>query len=531
MADDETTPNEAQTPAEEPTQAAEPPTEAAEAPVETAAEPAEPPIEAAQAERAPAPKAARTGVPRWHRVLAVVLLVIGFILVPLSAVSIWSRNQLLNTDRYVSTVSPLAGDPDIQKVVATKSVDALFSSVDVSGKVSDVLPKRAKFLGDTIAAQAQGYAVQITEKLLASDRFQNLWDGMNRVAHQQLVNVLKDENGASAGPAKVKDGKITLDLSNVITTVKTELTKKGLGFLKNVSVPPVKRTVVLIDTGGIDQARTASKILNAISWLLPILAIGCFVASALLVRPRRRGTIRSGLVLFGGAAFTLVLLAVGRYFYLDAATPPGGNGKAAAAVWDILLRNLRVAVIIVGVIGLLVAIAGWLSGSSGGAERIRAMASKGIGGLRRKADDAGYTPGPVAAMGEREQARRADRRDRARGRRVHPLEEPDDRRHPRAPDPARAGAGRGLVPHPRFVGAHRRRQRRHDGRLRAGGCNCLIEPTCASWAPASPGSRARVRCRSGASSARCSRPPTEWADACAPTTTTDSSSTGVSRSY
>jgi len=392
MADDETTPNDETTPTEEaPTEAADAPTEA----VATTAEPAEAPMEQALAD-APAPKAARTGVPRWHRVVAVVLLVIGFILVPLSALSIWSRNQLLNTDRYVSTVSPLADNPDIQKVVATKAVDALFSSVNVDAKITSVLPKRAKFLGDTIAAQAQGYAVQITEKLLASDQFQRLWDGMNRVSHKQLVTVLKDENGVNAGPARVKDGKITLDLSNVITTVKTELEKKGLGFLKNVSVPPVKRTVTLIDTGGIDQARTASKILNAIAWLLPLLAIGCFVGSALLVRPRRRGAIRSGMVLFGGAAFTLVLLAVGRWFYLDAATPPGGNGKAAAAVWDILLRNLRVAVIIVGVIGLLIAIAGWLSGTSGGAVRIRAMVSKGIGGLRRKADDAGYTPGPVA---------------------------------------------------------------------------------------------------------------------------------------
>ena len=40
--------------------------------------------------------------------------------------------------------------------------------------------------------------------------------------------------------------------------------------------------------GGIDQARTASKILNMVAWLLPILAIGCFVCSAVMVRPRRR---------------------------------------------------------------------------------------------------------------------------------------------------------------------------------------------------------------------------------------------------
>ena len=408
MADD-TQPDEAPTPAEAPTEPAaepaEPPTEAAESPTEAApttaeaAEAAEVAAVASEPSGADAPKPKqhlKHGVPRWKRVLAVVLLVVGFILVPLSAVSIWSRNQLLNTDRYVHTVEPLADNPDIQAAVATKAVDALFSSVDVPGKISGVLPKRAKFLGDTIADQAKGYAVQVTEKLLASSQFESLWDNMNRIAHAQLVAVLKDQNGTNAGPAKLKDSKITLDLAPTIDTIKTELTKKGLGFLKNVSVPPVKRTIVLIDAGGIEQARTASKILNAIAWLLPILAIGCFVAAALLVRPRRRGTIRSGLVLFGGAAFTLVLLALGRYFYLDAATPPGGNGKAAAAVWDILLRNLRVAVIIVGLLGLLIAFGAWLSGSSGGAERIRALAGRGVGGLRRVADEHGYTPGPVA---------------------------------------------------------------------------------------------------------------------------------------
>jgi hypothetical protein len=342
------------------------------------------------------PKAEPASVPRWRRVVAVVLLVVGFVLVPLSAIAIWSRNQLLSTDRYVNTVSPLASDADIQAAVAKRAVDLLFSEVDVSDRITEALPEQAKFLGDTLSAQIQGYATDVTEKLLASDQFQSLWDSMNRVAHQQLVTVLKDENGASRGPAQVKDGKITLDLSQTIETVKVELAKKGLGFLENVSVPPVKRTIVLIDAGGIDRARTASKLLNMVAWLLPIVAIGCFVCSAVMVRPRRRATVRAGIVVFAGAAFTLALLAVGRYFYLDAATPPGGNGKAAAAVWDILLRNLRIGVIVVGLAGLLVAFVAWLSGSTGGAEHLRAIASRGIGALRVKADEAGYVPGPVA---------------------------------------------------------------------------------------------------------------------------------------
>lgn len=80
--------------------------------------------------------------------------------------------------------------------------------------------RAGEFLGDTIASQAQGYAVDITEKLLASSQFQAIWDGMNRRAHA-VDAVLKDQNGGAVGPAKVKDGKITLDLSAVIDQVKT----------------------------------------------------------------------------------------------------------------------------------------------------------------------------------------------------------------------------------------------------------------------------------------------------------------------
>ncbi len=75
---------------------------------------------------ADAPDAGPKTTKRWQKIVSVVLLVIGFILVPLSGVAIWSHNQLTNTDRYVETVSPLASNQDIQQAVATRVVTALF---------------------------------------------------------------------------------------------------------------------------------------------------------------------------------------------------------------------------------------------------------------------------------------------------------------------------------------------------------------------------------------------------------------------
>src|SRR5262249_52458018 len=78
---------------------------------------------------APTEPAAPPRAKRWQKVTSVVLLVIGFILIPLSAVAIWAHNQLTNTDRYVDTVSPLASNKDIQETVAAVVVNALFEHV------------------------------------------------------------------------------------------------------------------------------------------------------------------------------------------------------------------------------------------------------------------------------------------------------------------------------------------------------------------------------------------------------------------
>src|SRR6185312_7498646 len=115
---------------------------------ETAAAPT-----AAMPAAAPAPVAAKVEPSkgkRWQRIVSVVLLVLGFILVPLSAVAIWTHNQLTNTDRYVETVSPLAENADVQQVVAAAVVNAIFTG-NIEKRVASALPKRAQPLAAPIA--------------------------------------------------------------------------------------------------------------------------------------------------------------------------------------------------------------------------------------------------------------------------------------------------------------------------------------------------------------------------------------------
>ena len=331
---------------------------------------------------------------RWQKIVSVVLLVVGFILVPLSAIAIWSHNQLTNTDRYVETVSPLASNPAIQQSVATTVVDALFKQINAEKRIESALPKQAKFLGAPLSGAVKNYATDVTKKLLASSEFQKLWDKANRVAHNELVALLTDDPGKTHGAVALENGQVSLDLGQVVTKVQGRLVDAGLTFLKNVNVPPVSRTVSIINSEGLSQARTYLGILDTLAWVLPVLAIGALVASALLVRTRRRATIRSALVLLAACAFTLVLLAIGRSLYLESACSPRVSKDAAAAVFDILVRNLRYGVITLGVVAVIVAIVAYFAGPSAPAVKARAIASSGISGARHKAEDAGYRSTP-----------------------------------------------------------------------------------------------------------------------------------------
>jgi hypothetical protein len=342
-----------------------------------------------------APATTKPGsTPRWRRVLSIVLLVVGFILIPLSAVALWSRNQLLNTDRYVETVSPLASNSDIQAAVSRTVVDALFSNADVQKRIENALPSRADFLGAPLSNALENYATQLTDKLLASSQFQTLWDGANKRAHTQLVALLTDDSGKKNGALAIKNGTVSLDISDVITKVQGRLVDAGLTFLSNVKVPPVSRSVEIIDSKGLADARSYASLLNTLAWVLPFLAFGALIASALLVRTRRRATIRAALVLVAACAFTLVVLALARTLYLDAVK--SANQDAASAMFDILIRNLRYGLITLGVIGIVVAIAAYFVGPSSAAVKARSLASAGIGGARSRARDAGYEGGPVA---------------------------------------------------------------------------------------------------------------------------------------
>lgn len=336
-------------------------------------------------EAAPAGAASRPphhDIPRWRRIVGAVLLLVGVLLVPLSLSAIWVRNTLLDTDQYVSTVGPLARNSNIQHGLADRVTTALFADDRVEKRIAEALPPRADVLAAPISSGLEGVANQAALKLFQSDRFETLWENVNRRAHGAVVKVL-----TGGGPrVTTTNGTVAINLEQIFTNVKKRLDARGITVFDDVQLPAKYQSVVLIQSKQLEDAQGLVDLLQKAAWVLPVLALLCIGGAIALARDRRRRTMRAGIWVALAVAVQLALLSVGRNFYLDAITSSGVRRGSAGAVWDQLTTFLRQGGATMIVLALVVALVAWVVGPSRLAVRIRGMWNNAVG---RHADDTG----------------------------------------------------------------------------------------------------------------------------------------------
>ncbi len=71
---------------------------------------------------------------RWRAPAAVVLIVLGRALAPISVIGVWGANQVsTHTGRYIANIEPLIHEPPIQNALTGKVTTAITSHLDVTG--------------------------------------------------------------------------------------------------------------------------------------------------------------------------------------------------------------------------------------------------------------------------------------------------------------------------------------------------------------------------------------------------------------
>jgi hypothetical protein len=325
----------------------------------------------------------------WRTPVAVLLIVVGCVLAPLSVVAVWTANQVSDTSRYVANVEPLIKDPAIQNALTNKLTSEIVTKIDVKGLTDQVAAELTakgltrvstllKGVSGSLASGVAGFVHGSIHKIIAGPRMANAWTQVNRVASQQLVAVLSGSGGKN-GAVGVRNGQVTLDLAPLEAVAKQDLVARGLTVAGKI--PIVHATVALFPSKNLVQAQKAYRLINGLKIVLPIVTLVLLGLGVLLARRPRRALIGAGL---GFAASMLVLgagLLIARTLYLSS-VPASTPADAAAAAFDILVRFIKTALRALLVAGLVVAAGAFFTGPSAAAARTRHALSAGLGRLR-----------------------------------------------------------------------------------------------------------------------------------------------------
>jgi hypothetical protein len=318
------------------------------------------------------------------RATAVVLLIaLGGVCITASVPAIWGRNLVLNTDRYVETLKPLANDPGVQQAIV-KAVDQQFAAnVDIGATLNEALPPRAAaVLSGPLQTAASSLVDTVATRFVKSKFFAALWEQMNRVAHTGLVAILEGK-GDRSGALSISNGILYLNLAPVVTAIKARLVQAGLAVAANV--PAVGATIAIMKVEGLTKAQSAVRTLDRTAHWLPALALLCFTGGVLTSRRRRRAVITSALVTAGGMMLIAAGVLIGRRIYLDSLPLKYLTADDAGRVFDTVVRFLRDGLRLVFVVAILLSVLMWLTGRSRQAQstrrwigdRARAITSRG----------------------------------------------------------------------------------------------------------------------------------------------------------
>ncbi|MDT9593283.1 hypothetical protein RDV89_09410 [Nocardioides zeae] len=248
-----------------------------------------------------------------------VLLALAFaVLAPAALTASWASSQVDDTDAYVENVAQLADDPLVVDEVTTRLTSALDSTV-------------ANQLGAEASAVASPSVATAVRDVVGSEQFDTAWREANRVAHEQLVRVLR-------GDATTADGDLAIDLTELYNAAAALLRDDGIevadrpdGGLTFRTAPPDR----------LDDAQEAYQAVVAGGAWLPVAAL-VVLALAVLVAPGR-ARIVVGLVAAVGTVVTTGLLLAGVSAGQEIAElqVAAADRDLAAAVLGALLGELR----------------------------------------------------------------------------------------------------------------------------------------------------------------------------------------------
>ena len=357
--------------------------------------------------------AAATQKVRKHRVrraMSVLVGIVAIVCLIASVVAVWARGVLFNSETVAKAADTALQQPEVVDSMATYLTDQIMLAVDVDQYVVGVLPPALDRLSPALVGGIRTVVQNRLTVLLGRDEVRTLITQIIERSHDRLMNLLRGNGGVSG--VSIKNGEVSLNLLPLLS--RGMLAIQDLGVLESATIPvftadgaPADQQAELsaalgrelpanfgqlvvyrsdkLSSGQESLARAQNALVLARRSLLALLAITVLAFVVCIALAVRRG--RTAMVLLlASAASMIVVRAIVRRVKAEApslVTDPGARAAVRTTVAT-LSAGLLTAVTVLAILGVLAAIALYLTGDSKRAVALRGRAGSagsGLGGI------------------------------------------------------------------------------------------------------------------------------------------------------
>jgi hypothetical protein len=291
---------------------------------------------------------AESGEAKPRLLLPVLLIVLATLLAVTGTLTTWVRVQALDTDAWVDVTDGLLDEPEVRDALSVYIVDVVYDELDVSGEVEALLPENLGGLSGPLSAALKSPATSGVDRILDSTAFRDAWSRLNRVTHQTLVNILRDETGPGTSTT---DGVVALEIGELVRLVGENL---GLSSDALDKIPEGAGQIVIFESDELASAQGVVRLLDFLSWFVLLVVAGLYAGAVYLGRAHAYRVLRMvGYGLMTGGAVILVARAVGIDLAVDSIVSSPSNESVAEVVAYVvtdLLAQVALSGIIFGVI-------------------------------------------------------------------------------------------------------------------------------------------------------------------------------------
>jgi hypothetical protein len=334
--------------------------------------------------------AQKSALSRLRAALAGIAGVIAIVGLIASVVAVWGHGVLFDEDRVASAVDSALEQPEVTAALATYVTDQVIAAADLDQVVEGILPTNLARLTPALVGGARSLVIDQLDTLLATPRVRGIVTGLVRQGHRSAMRLLEGD-GVLDG-VSVQAGEVTVNLLPLVGLGLQSV--QSIGLLSGVTIPEltvdgdpaaqqaaleaalgrtladdfgqlvVYRSDALANAGNTlsNVQRTMAVVKRAMVAVL-LATVVAFAAALLLARRRRRALVT--LVLASVAAFVLTRAVIVRVVQKapTLAIDPAARAAIAASVQR-LADGLLTAITLLVIVGLLVALAAYLTGSS-----------------------------------------------------------------------------------------------------------------------------------------------------------------------